>query len=134
MSTQERTPDEILASYSKVRLQCRVDRHRWGRKAFYEQMTPSFARRYQTCQDCGTQRWVEINIKTSVRTGRTGYLYASGYRTPGSGLTLNDFSERLYSEDYAAAVKDGRVEYAHEIVEDEPAPVTSIDKKTKKAS
>lgn len=111
MSQSENDPDVVLANYSRVKLQCRVDRHRWGRKVSYEQMTPTFARRYTMCTECGTQRWTEINVRTYQWTGRSGYNYAAGYTTRKSGLTLNDFRERLYAEDYAAAVQAGLVEY-----------------------
>lgn len=131
MSTHDRTPEEVLTEYSRVKLQCRVDRHRWGRKVSYEQTTPSYARRYVMCTECGTQRWTEINIRTFEWTGRTGYHYAKGYLTLKTGLTLNDFRERLYSEDYAAAVKEGRVEYVHEAAQDDPGAV--VDLRQKKA-
>jgi hypothetical protein len=133
MSTNEQDPAEILVNYSKVKLQCRVDRHRWGRRVSYEQMTPSFARRYVMCTECGTQRWTEINTRTFEWTGRSGYHYAAGYLTAKTGLTLNDFRERLYSEDYAAAVKAGRIEYRADaeveqelptVAESLPVPIT----------
>lgn len=130
MSEQnEIDPEKFLADYSKAKLQCRVDRHRWGRKVSYEQMTPTFARRYVLCTECGTQRWVEVNIKTYEWTGRVGYHYAKGYLASGLGLRLSDFRERQYREDYADAVGSGRVEYRVEPT----AEVTPI-KKTKKAS
>jgi hypothetical protein len=97
-------------------------------------MTPTFARRYVMCTECGTQRWTEINIKTSAWTGRTGYRYAAGYRTAGTGLTLDDFRERLYTEDYAAAVAAGRIEYRETATDAVDEVVTSIKKKVKKAS
>lgn len=136
MSTNDQDPETILANYSRVKLQCRVDRHRWGRKVSYEQMTPSFARRYVMCTECGTQRWTEVDIKTFTWTGRSGYHYASGYLTAKTGLTLDDFRERLYSEDYAAAVKDGRVEYRREAeFETEEAPeLKAVPAPRKKAS
>lgn len=133
MATHSPDPERILADYSRVKLQCRVDRHRWGRKVSYEQMTPSYARRYVMCTECGTQRWAEINTRTFQWTGRSGYHYAAGYLTTKTGLTLNDFRERLYSEDYTAAVQAGRIEYRPEAVE-EPAPVTELKPKSKKAS
>ena len=126
MTTHSPDSERILADYSRVKLQCRVDRHRWGRKVSYEQMTPSYARRYVMCTECGTQRWTEINTRTFEWTGRTGYNYANGYLTLKTGLTLNDFRERLYSEDYAAAVKEGRVEYTRQVDEDEPEPVVEL--------
>ena len=126
-------PDQFLAEYSKVKLQCRVDRHRWGRKVSYEQMTPTFARRYVLCTECGTQRWVEVNIKTYEWTGRTGYHYAKGYLAAGLGLRLDDFRERQYREDYDAAVKAGRIEYRHDVDEDAESTetVTPITKAKK---
>lgn len=134
MTTPEQNPDEFLARYSKVKLQCRVDRHRWGRKVSYEQMTPTFARRYVMCTECGTQRWVEVNIKIFEWTGRAGYNYAAGYLAAGLGLTRDDFRERLFREDYDAAIKAGRIEYREtaEDSDDEPAAVTPI-RKAKKA-
>ncbi len=131
MTTHDQDPEQVLAEYSHTQLQCRVDRHPWGRKAFYEQEAPRFARRYQTCPSCGTQRWKEVNIKTFEPTGRYGYSYAQGYQTPGTGLRLADFAERLYREDYAGAVKAGRVTFLDE-EEAEPTPVTKL--KPKKAS
>lgn len=137
MTTPEQDPDQFLAKYSKVKLQCRVDRHRWGRKVSYEQMTPTFARRYTLCTECGTQRWIEVNIKTFEWTGRVGYNYAAGYLAAGLGLTRDDFRERLFREDYADAVEKGRIEYREvaEDPEDEPVvqTVTPISK-AKKAS
>ena len=136
MTTPEQDPDEFLAKYSRVKLQCRVDRHRWGRKVFYEQMAPLFARRYVTCTECGTQRWIEVNVKTFEWTGRVGYNYASGYLASRLGLTRDDFRERLFREDYADAVDTGRITY-REVAEDPEDPpaetVTPITKKTKKA-
>ena len=74
MTTQELDPEAILAGYRKSHLQCRVDRHRWERKAYYSQdypdWVPGYSRRYQTCQGCGMQRWKEINIRTYEYTGR----------------------------------------------------------------
>lgn len=129
MSTQDQDPEQILADYSRAKLQCRVDRYRWGRKVSYEQMTPNFARRYKMCTDCGTQRWVEINTKTFEWTGRVGYHYAKGYLTTGTGLRLDDFRERLFREDYTDATKSGRIEYAPE-----SAPEVVAMPKAKKAS
>jgi hypothetical protein len=134
LTTPEQDPDQFLAKYSKVKLQCRVDRHRWGRKVSYEQLTPSFARRYVMCTECGTQRWIEVNIKTFEWTGRAGYNYASGYLASRLGLTRDDFRERQFREDYADAVEKGRIEY-REVADDpeESETVTPITK-AKKAS
>ncbi len=78
MTMQERDPDEVLASYKYSQLQCRVDRHQWSRKTFYNDdnrdFVPGFTRRYQTCQGCGMQRWKEINVRTFEYTGRYGYV------------------------------------------------------------
>lgn len=101
-------------------------------------MTPTFARRYVLCTECGTQRWIEVNIKTFEWTGRAGYNYAAGYLASGLGLTRDDFRKRQFREDYADAAEKGRIEY-REVAEDpeeveQPPAVTPIDKKTKKAS
>jgi hypothetical protein len=132
----DRDPDEVLGKYKFTHLQCRVDRHRWSRKAFYNDeardFVPGFTRRWQTCQDCGMQRWKEIDIKSFEYTGRYGYLEPKGYYTPGTGLTLADFSERLLREDYAAAEKSGRVMHAEPVPEDDA--VTPIKAKAAKAS
>lgn len=138
MST-EIDPDQFLANYSKTKLQCRVDRHRWGRKISYEQMTSTTARRYKLCTECGTQRWMEINTRTFIWTGRVGYHYAAGYLAAGLGLTGDDFRERLFREDYDAALKAGRIEYREQAQDDEAddeevaETVTPIDTKSRKA-
>jgi len=138
MSTNEQDPAAVLAKYSLTKLQCRVDRHRWGRKAFYQQQrTPGFSRRYQTCQDCGSQRWKEINIRTFEYTGRYGYIYAQGYQTPGTGLRLVDFAERLYEEDYTSAVNSGRIiesKFDDDEVEVEAPALKAVPQSKKKAS
>ena len=133
MPDNDLDPGEFLENYSRTKLQCRVDRHRWGRKVFYDQVAPSFARRYVTCQDCATQRWIEINIKSFEWTGRSGYNYANGYLASGLGLTRADFCERQYRSDYTEAVEAGRIEYRAQAAEEPTAEVTPI-KKTKKAS
>ncbi len=129
-------PEKFLADYSKTKLQCRVDRHRWGRKVSYELMTPTYARRYTMCTECGTTRWIEIDIKSFEWTGRAGYSYARGYLAAGLGLTRDDFRERLFREDYADAVRAGRVEYRAPAMDpvDEDDTVTPIKTKAAKAS
>lgn len=123
MSTHDEVdPEKFLADYSKTKLQCRVDRHRWGRKVSYELMSPSHARRHTMCTECGTMRWIEIDIKTFYWTGRAGYSYARGYLASGLGLTRDDFRERLFREDYAEATKAGRVEYRADALDEDDDP------------
>ena len=135
VTTHDRDPDEVLANYKFTHLQCRVDRHPWSRKAWYrtdyKDWAPGLSRRYVTCPACGMQRWQEIHVPTSRRTGKYGYVPPQGYYTPGTGLRLIDFQDRFYGEDFARAAEAGRVDENYED-EPEPAPVTKL--KPKKAS
>jgi hypothetical protein len=119
--------EKVLADYDPNHRRCRVDRHPYGQETHYRQTSTTHARRYKTCTNCGSKRWAEVEVKTGYRTGKTGYDYVPGYLTPGTGLQLSDFQETEFLDDFTRALKEGRVEF-------EPGVVTSIQKKSRRAS
>ena len=98
-----------LAGYSPDFLQCRVDRHRWGRKAVWSLVAANLSERIRQCEVCGTKVVQVVNTRTWARMGPTRYRYAPGYTRRGQGLVLADFREAHFRGDYARAEKDGRI-------------------------
>lgn len=102
-------PEDPLAGYSPDFLQCRVDRHRWGRKAVWALVAANVSERIRQCEVCGTKVVQTINTRTWSRVGPTRYQYAPGYTKRGAGLTAQDFREAHFRGDFERAEKDGRI-------------------------
>lgn len=106
---QPEVPD-LLKTYSLDFLECRVDRHRWSRKAFWSPIAANVSERIRQCEVCGTKVVQTINTRTWSRMGQVKYRYAPGYRQPRSGLTMSDYRVRHLSVDFSAAEKAGRID------------------------
>lgn len=102
-------PADPLANYSPDFLQCRVDRHRWSRKAVWDLVAANISERIRQCEVCGTKVVQTINTRTWSRMSPVRYRYAPGYTKRGAGLTQGDYREAHFRGDFERAQKDKRV-------------------------
>lgn len=102
------TPDP-LENYSADYLECRVDRHAWG-KAVWELIAGNISERIRQCARCGMSRVEVVNTRTWTRMGPgPRYRGAPGYSRRGMGLAMEDYRKAHLSGDFARAQKDKRV-------------------------
>lgn len=110
VQTETSAPEaDLLAAYPIEFLECRVDRHRWG-KVIWSLVAANVSERAQMCERCGMRRVQQVNTKTWGRVGSMRYQEPpQGYYTRHSGLILDDFRRRLFEGDFTRAAKEGRV-------------------------
>jgi hypothetical protein len=97
--------EDPLAAYPAKYLECRVDRHQWG-KAVWELISGNVSERIRQCRGCGMKRVEVINTRTWTRMAvPTKYRGAPGYAMRGKGLIMDDYRRAHYSADFQRAEK-----------------------------
>lgn len=99
-----------LADYPAEFAACRVDRHRWARRARWVQVAANVSERIRQCEGCGTMVVQTVNTRTWSRMGPARYRYAPGYAMRGKGLVLEDYRARHLAADFGWAERTGRVD------------------------
>lgn len=98
-------PPDPLENYPAEFAECRVDRHRWARRAIWSPVAANISERIRQCETCGTKVVQTINTRTWSRMGPTKYRYAPGYTMQGKGLVLADYRERHFHADFERSGK-----------------------------
>jgi hypothetical protein len=73
LKVAEPVPEDPLAAYPAKYLECRVDRHQWG-KAVWELISGNVSERIRQCKGCGMKRVEVINTRTWTPHGRSGQV------------------------------------------------------------
>ena len=105
LKVAEEPEGDPLAHYPAKYLECRVDRHQWG-KAVWELISGNVSERIRQCKGCGMKRVEVINTRTWLRMdAAVKYRGAPGYAMRGKGLIMDDYRKAHYSADFTRAEK-----------------------------